>query len=87
MVRPQKKIIPGLHRRKKAIAARVYNNTFYCGNYHQNNPPTMIPIKEWCKQNNYTVQQARTLIRKKYLLARTFKGKLYVLDNGMINFC
>ena len=62
------------------VPTRVYNDTFYSGNDHQSNAPKMIPIKIWCKQNNYTIRQARNLIRKKVIVARTFKNKLYILS-------
>lgn len=62
---------------------RTYNNTFYascCDPVFKR-----IPIREWCKSNNYTVAQAKTLLRKRVLLGLTYKGKMYVVENPNIN--
>lgn len=59
-----------------------YGKTYYCGicslPVEQQNPQ---PIKNWAKNNNYTLFQCRRLLRKHYLLAMSFRGRLYVQVN------
>lgn len=41
----------------------------------------MIPIKEWATANFYTVRQCQTLLRKRVLVGKKFKGRMYVALN------
>lgn len=40
----------------------------------------MIPIKTWAANNNYSIDQVRTLIRNKLVLAKKHKHQWYVVE-------
>lgn len=66
---------------------RAYNSTFYtfpCDLQELSQqigvtePLAMIPIRKWCQSTGLTLHYAKKLLRKKILLAITYKSRLYV---------
>lgn len=45
------------------------------------NQQVYIPITVWAKNNNYTVKQCKTLLRKGLLLGARFKNRYYVMES------
>jgi len=62
---------------------------FYSGSrtYRFCKPPcgtVCVPLAKWCKDNNFTTDQARTLFKRKLLLGMRHKGRIYVAVNPEI---
>jgi len=66
-----------------------YQALFYCCpvDRQTGNPlDKAIRLTQWCKDNNYTPKQARTLLRKNYLLGKKYKGVMFVTPNPNADF-
>lgn len=54
---------------------------FYCEGCSQDGSIKLIPLKRWLTENFYTRDQVKTLLRKRVIVAKKFKGRLYVASN------
>jgi hypothetical protein len=52
----------------------------FCGQCNDPNV-SFVPLGQWCKANGITTDQARTLFKRRILLGRRHKGRIFVALN------
>jgi hypothetical protein len=57
-----------------------WQSCFYCGCPHGIKQEWQL-VNEWCRENHYSVNQVRTLLRKRYLFGLRHKNRMYVMKN------
>jgi hypothetical protein len=57
---------------------------YYCEGCASTAPVRLVPAKEFCKQHFISVDQLNTLLRRRALIAKKFKGRNYVAVNPVV---
>jgi len=54
---------------------------YYCEGCHSSDPPRLVTTREFCETHYITRAKLNTLLRRRVLVAKKFKGRNYVALN------
>ena len=57
---------------------------FYCEGCNSTNPPKLIPLSQLLKNYHWSRDQVKTLLRKKVIIGKKFKGRMFAAINPQI---